>query len=210
MTTGMKQVIETVKDLFTSAALAGDDAAEAAAFALANAKWKSPLQLPDPRSPAVVDECLETLCTDAGQYGSNAHMIGDAVLACRDQIRWNTWGGDDPDDPDIEAFRDRFAYCMLFGSNGPLVTDNICGGLSIQAPDIYYPPHAHQAVETYWIIGGDADWKVGADPWFPVESGDHIHHDTGIRHAMQTNHSALLTVWLWTTHLDSPLVMVRG
>ncbi|MBT3559117.1 MAG: hypothetical protein HOC63_11525 [Rhodospirillales bacterium] len=206
----MKRVIGALKDLFESAALNGDDAGEAAAFALKHVKWSSALQPTEPRSPAVVDECLESLCTSAGQYGSNAHMIGEAILGAKDQIRWNLWGEGNADEPDIEAFQNRFAYCSIFGSNGPLVSDKIAGGFSIQAPDIYYPPHAHQAVETYWIIGGDGDWKIGSDPWFPVESGTLIHHETGIRHAMQTNHSALLTVWLWTTHVDSPLVMVRG
>ena len=81
---------------------------------------------------------------------------------------------------------------------------------SLQAPDTYYPPHAHRAEESYWIVGGDGDWKVDTRPWFAVTPGDSIYHASGARHAMQTNEQPLLSLWLWTSHLDSEVVIVRG
>ena len=84
------------------------------------------------------------------------------------------------------------------------------GGLSLQGRDIYYPPHLHKAVERYWIVGGNGDWKINQDPWFAVKPGDTILHDTGVRHAMQTNAEPLLCAWLWSTDIDSQVIMDRG
>jgi quercetin dioxygenase-like cupin family protein len=56
---------------------------------------------------------------------------------------------------------------------------------------------------------GGGDWKVGTEPWFAVEPGDSIYHESGARHAMQTNEQPLLAIWLWTSHLDSEVVVVR-
>ncbi len=66
------------------------------------------------------------------------------------------------------------------------------------------------AEKSYWIIGGSGDWRVGTKPWFAVQPGDSIYHASGARHAMQTNEQALLTIWLWTSHLDSEVMIVRG
>lgn len=206
----MKQVVDAAKALFMSSALSGNDASEAATYALDVVDWSATLHLQDPHSFPVVNDCLDAVAPTAGQYGTNARMIGEAVIKAKDQFKWNLWEGEGSPEPDLEAFKNRFAWCSLIGSHGPLISDKVEAGLTIQAPDVYYPPHAHQAVETYWILGGDGDWKVGSDPWFAVESGAVVHHESGIRHAMQTNHSALLTVWLWTSHLDSRLVFVRG
>ena len=49
-------------------------------------------------------------------------------------------------------------------------------------------------------------WQIGQEP----KVGDTIYHESGARHAMQTNQQALLTVWRWTSHLDSEVAIVRG
>ena len=35
-------------------------------------------------------------------------------------------------------------------------------------------------------------------------------HASGVRHAMQSNTEPLLALGLWTTDIDSPVVIVRG
>ena len=54
-----------------------------------------------------------------------------------------------------------------------------------------------------------ATGRCGTEPWFAVEPGDSIYHASGL-HAMQTNEQPLLAVWLWTSHLDSEVMIVRG
>jgi len=206
----MKQLIDAIEGLLSAAAISGGDTVDAVNFALEKVNWKTKLTAPKPQSLPVVDAQLETACANSGQYGSNPHMMAEAVLAAKEQLKWSPVYKDREDEPDMAAFSRNFAYTSLIGSDAPLKSDKIALGLSLQGRDTYYPPHAHQAEESYWIIGGNGDWKIGLEPWFAVEPGDAIFHETGVRHAMQTNGEPLLTVWLWTTHLDSDIVIVRG
>jgi len=206
----MRKLIDAIEGIWTAAAITGGEGADAVKFALKKIHWKTRLVAPDPRSQPVVDAQLEAACVNSGQYGSNPHMIAEAVLAVKDELRWNTGDEDREDEPDMAAFVRNFSYTTLIGPDAPLHSDTVAAGLSFQGRDTYYPPHAHQAVESYWIVGGDGDWKVGINPWFPVEPGQAIFHETGVRHAMQTNSEPLLAVWLWSSHLDSNLVIVRG
>jgi len=127
-----------------------------------------------------------------------------------DQLAWRSSSKNRDDGPDVEILLRNFAVVTVIGEGGLLPSDKVYAGFSLQARDTYYPPHAHHAEESYWIIGGDGDWRVGTKPWFAVEPGDSIYHESGARHAMQTNEQPLLTVWLWTSHLDSEVVIVRG
>jgi len=206
----MKQLIEALEGLLVASAVSGGDSSEAVNFALENIDWNANLISPEPQSQPVVDAQLETACARSGQYGSNPHMIAEAVLAVKDQLRWGTAYEDRGDEPDLAAFSKNYAWSWIIGNEAPLRAENIALGFSLQGRDLYYPPHAHQATETYWVVGGDGDWKVGIDPWFAVEAGDSIYHETGVRHAMQTNAEPMLAIWLWTSHLDSEVVVVRG
>jgi len=206
----MKQLIDAIEGRLSASAISGGDTVEAVNFALNKVNWKAKLTSPKPQSQPMVDAQLAAACANSGQYGSNSHMIADAILEVKDQLNWVAIYGDREDEPDMAALSRNFAYTSLIGLDAPLKSDKIALGLSLQGRDTYYPPHAHQAEESYWIIGGDGDWKVGIEPWFSVEPGDAIYHETGVRHAMQTNAEPLLTVWLWTSHLDSDIVIVRG
>lgn len=206
----MKPLIEALEGLFLAASIAGGDAVEPINYALKHIKWHARLNLPEPQSQPVVDAQLEAACAYSGQYGSNPHMVAEALLAVKDQLRWHAAYGDREDEPDMAAFSRNYAWTGIIGAHAPLPCDKVEAGFVLQGRDTYYPPHAHQAEETYWIIGGDGDWKIGTDSWFPVEPGDEIHHETGVRHAMQTNHEPMLAIWMWTSHLDSDVVIVRG
>jgi len=206
----MKQLIGAIEGLLMAAALTGGDTKESVKFALKSVKWRSKLTEPSPLSQPVVDLQLDAACAVTGQYGSNSHMIVDEIQKAKDLLHWESAYQDRDDEPDIASLTRNFAYTTLIGPGAPLHSDKVAAGLSLQGRDTYYPPHAHQAVEGYWIVGGDGDWKVGAEPWFPVKAGSSIFHDTGVRHAMQSNAEPLLTVWMWTSHLESEIVIVRG
>ncbi len=127
-----------------------------------------------------------------------------------DQLKWRTPSTDREGEPDMAVFSRNYTSVSIIGASGLLPSDKVSAGFSLQGRDTYYPPHSHRAEESYWIIGGDGDWRVGTEPWFAVESGDGIYHESGARHAMQTNAQPLLAVWLWTSHLDSEVMIVRG
>ncbi len=206
----MNHLIDAFEGLFTAATGSGGDLAKTAGFTLENVNWKDTLRKPEPTSHPIADAQLETACASSGQHGSSSHTVAQALLAVTDQLAWRSSSKSRDDGPDVEILLRNFAVVTVIGEGGLLPSDKVYAGFSLQARDIYYPPHAHHAEESYWIIGGDGDWKVDTRPWFAVEPGDSVYHESGARHAMQTNEQPLLTVWLWTSHLDSEVMIVRG
>ena len=206
----MNRLIHAFEGLFTAATLAGGAVAKTAHFTLDNVNWKTTLCEPEPTSHPIVDTHLEAVCANSGRPGSSSHEVAQALWAVADRLAWRASSKDSEDGPDVAIFSRNFAAATVIGEGGLLSSDKVAAGFSLQGCDTYYPPHAHPAEESYWIIGGDGDWRVGSQPWFAVEPGDSIYHASGARHAMQTNEQPLLTVWLWTSHLDSEVVIVRG
>ena len=206
----MNRLIDAFEGLFTAATFSGEELAKTANFTLENVNWASKLSKPDPMSHPIVDTYLGAACANSGQNGSSSHTVAKALLAVTDQLAWRASSKIPEDGPDVEVFLRNYAVTTVIGEGGLLPSDKVYAGFSLQARDTYYPPHAHHAEESYWIIGGDGDWKVGTKPWFSVEPGDSIYHESGARHAMQTNEQAMLSIWLWTSHLDSEVVIVRG
>ncbi len=206
----MNRLVEAFEGLFTAATRSGGELAKTANFTLETVNWTGELNKPEPMSHPVVDTHLETACANSGQHGSSSHGVAEALLAVANQLEWRASSKDREDGPDVAIFSRNFTAATVIGEGGLLPSDKVSAGFSLQGRDTYYPPHAHDAEESYWIIGGDGDWKVGTEPWFAVEPGDSIYHESGARHAMQTNEQPLLAIWLWTSHLDSKVVIVRG
>lgn len=206
----MNRLIDSLKGFFTAASISGGELARTAKFTLDNVDWTGALNEPEPAGNPTVDTQLEAACAGSGADGSSAHTIAQALLAVADRLRWTTPSQDRVGEPDMVAFARNFTGISIIGPGGLLPSDKVATGFSLQGRDTYYPGHVHHAEESYWVIGGAGDWKVGARPWFAVQPGDTIYHASGVRHTMQTNEQAMLTVWLWTSHLDSEVVMVRG
>jgi mannose-6-phosphate isomerase-like protein (cupin superfamily) len=206
----LKRLIDAFEGLFTAASVCGGQLAKTSNFVLENVNWAGVLSQPEPKCHPVVEMHLEAACTRTGQHGSDSHAVSRALLAVADQLAWRASAKNPADGPDVAVFIPNFSATTIIGAGGLLPSDRVLAGISLQARDTYYPPHAHHAEESYWIVGGDGDWKVGTKPWFAVEPGDSIYHASGARHAMQTNEQPLLTIWLWTSHLESEVVIVRA
>ncbi len=206
----MNRLIGAMKELFTAAANSSGELARTASFALENVDWTAALNNAAPATNPVVDTHLNAACANSGPQGSASRVATEALLAVSDQIPWPSSSRKREGEPDMVAFARNFMGISIIGPGALLPSDKVKAGFSLQAPDTYYPGHVHHAEESYWIIGGVGDWKVAAQPWFPVNPGDSIFHQSGVRHTMQTNEHPMLTVWLWTSHLDSEVMMVRG
>jgi mannose-6-phosphate isomerase-like protein (cupin superfamily) len=204
----MKQLIDAIKVMFNSAADSSGELARNAGFALKNVIWTDDVRKHDPASNTVVASNLEAACTNAGQPGSVSHAVAEALLAESEQMKWRISTRND--DPDLATFSNNFTAVTILGAGGLLSSNKITAGFSLQGRNIFYPPHAHVAEESYWIIGGSGNWKIDDDPWFSVSSGNSIHHKSGAHHAMKTNDHPLLSMWLWTSHLDSEVKFIRG
>lgn len=206
----MNRLIEAFEGLFAATANSDEQLEVTANFALESVNWTDKLSTHEPQSHSVVDTYLEAACANSGQCGSKSHTLAQALFAVAHQLDWRASSKNPEDGPDVVVFSQNFTATTVIGTGGLLPSDRVTAGFSLQGRDTYYPPHAHHAEESYWIIGGSGDWRVGSEPWFGVEPGDSIYHESGARHAMQTNAQPMLAVWLWTSHLDSEVVIVRG
>ena len=206
----MNRLIAAFEEFLTDATLSGGSLARTAQFALDHVNWNDPPIKHDPSDNHVVKSQLEAACNQSGPQGSITNKVAQTLLSATSQIRWITSSEASDDGPDVELFLRKFAYTNVIGDGGFLPSAEVNAGFSLQAADTYYPPHAHTAEESCWIVGGDADWKVNTKPWFAVAAGDSIYHQSGARHAMQTNEKPLLAIWLWTSHLDSEVIIVRS
>jgi mannose-6-phosphate isomerase-like protein (cupin superfamily) len=205
----MKWLMDAFEGLFTAVSGSGGNLARTANFVLENTDWAGQLSKPEPGSHPMVDTHLTEACAHSGLRGSSSYRVAEALMAVADKLEWRTSSKDPDDGPDVACFARNFTATTVIGVGGILPSDKVIAGFSLQGRDTYYPPHAHHAEESYWIIGGDGDWRVGAKPWFAVKAGDSIYHESGARHAMQTNEQPLLALWLWTSHLDSEVLIVR-
>ncbi len=206
----MRAIISAVRSFCEWAASQDGETRSEFERALSVIGWNGDIELPEVTNLPVVEWHLRTACGLSGASGSPARALADAVLMDAASLRWLALYEQYDDEPDLAVFRSSYAYTTLIGPEAQLPCRELYMGISLQGPDIYYPPHAHRAVETYAIIGGTGDWKRGLEPWTSRPPGDLILHPSGIRHAMQSNAEPLLALGFWTTDLESPIVIVRG
>lgn len=98
---------------------------------------------------------------------------------------------------DAPTLKDNVAFAEIIGPDAPFRSERVCLGLTLIAPDTYYPPHWHPAIELYFVVAGEAVWVANgiANPQSP---GSFVLHPSRIIHAMQTNTFPLLAVYTWS------------
>lgn len=208
----MKAIMEGMRAMCEEGAARGGEAAPAFETLLSRVDWDAALKEdPDgPPSPATVSRYLEKACAASSPSASPARDLADALASHGQQLRWKSMYEQYEDEPDMATFRRAYAYTLLVGPEAPLRSDCVKAGVTLQGPDILYPPHAHKAKELYAVIGGTAQWKRGVEPWTVRPPGDFVLHPSGVRHAMQTNSEPVLALVAWTSDIDSAVVIVRG
>ena len=206
----MSPLIYAFKEIFSAAAESSGAVQKTAKFVLENVGWNSSLMKPKPTGHPVVEACLPTACANTDSNGSGCRALASALMETHKLLAWRATIRPPDEGPDVVAFVQNYAVTTIFGPGAVLQSDKVLAGFTLQAPDTYYPPHAHHAEESYWVVGGNGDWRVGSNPWYAVQSGDTIYHKPDVPHAMQTNQLPMLSVWLWTSDLDSKVIIVRG
>lgn len=77
-----------------------------------------------------------------------------------------------------------YASCELIGPGGYVPSDSIIVGIILLGPHLFYPLHAHPAIETYFVLSGHARWQRGNEEWITRPPGTFILHPSLIPHAM--------------------------
>jgi mannose-6-phosphate isomerase-like protein (cupin superfamily) len=95
------------------------------------------------------------------------------------------------------------AFAELIGPDGDMDAPDCRVGFTLMAPDTYYPLHAHPAVELYFVISGNAEWRAG-EATRRVPPGELVLHRSSEPHSMRTFAEPLLALWSWSGDLDTP------
>jgi hypothetical protein len=167
------------------------------------------LRAADETRPVIRAECEAAafVPTAAGLAGPVSEQLARAAAAAAaDGLGWV---GSRPGYGD-DVFAAGYSFAPLAGPAGPLVTPELAVFLTIQAPSITYPLHAHRAVELYQVVGGRAEWQRDGERWRLRSPGEVLLHVTMQGHAMRTHAEPLLSVAVWLDHLDEPSRMVEG
>jgi quercetin dioxygenase-like cupin family protein len=110
---------------------------------------------------------------------------------------WLPWADSPIASQQPTALRAIKSVITFLGPDASIRSETLLFGLFYQAPDAYYPLHAHNAAETYTLLAGTAQWQAG-DHKFSLGAGDAIHHPPNLPHAMRAGPHGFLAMWRWS------------
>jgi quercetin dioxygenase-like cupin family protein len=122
------------------------------------------------------------------------HPVAHLIRAAHPWLPWTDSPAASQQPTDLRAIK---SVVTLLGPGAPIPSDTLLFGLFYQAPDSYYPLHAHNAAETYTVLSGNAVWQAG-DRRFPTTVADSIHHPPNLAHAMRAGPDGFLALWRWS------------
>ncbi len=146
----------------------------------------------------VVDEWLRPAVDNApSPWAALAQLVGEAA----NELPWYEAYKNLEPSPGLLAFQPRYSFTLLAGPlvkgyRAPVLGDDLLLGFSLQAPNVVYPAHHHEAPEIYGVISGSLEWQVG-DTWAAKQPGDVIVHRPHESHAMRTGDEPVLTWVAW-------------
>ncbi|MBI2719296.1 MAG: transcriptional regulator [Rhizobiales bacterium] len=146
-----------------------------------------------PQRLPVCDRLEEALNIAAGGPPS-VMALAVAIAALSPDLCWQRRKGADREP---ESFFDGHANALVVGPGGIEDRDDVQIGLSLMAPHVRYPDHAHPPEEVYVSLAGGA-WRNEIEDWHEPGQGGLVYNPPGIVHAMRTDEQPLLAVWcLW-------------
>lgn len=102
------------------------------------------------------------------------------------------------------------ATTYLVGPTGVIEDDAVWVGLFYQSPELDYPMRTHAAEETFYVVSGSAEWRVGEDPPAPKPPGAYVRHPSNAPHASITKAEPTLAAWRWTGNIDFKTYELQG
>ena len=168
---------------------------------------------PEARSLPPIERHLPACLAAARSNGHGA--LADAVAAVTGQLQWHDSSGAYGRQAGLEHVLDNYGFALLLGSDRSPFSrlwrdETVMFGLTLQAPKVFYPAHAHPAIELYYVIAGSAEWLRGAESWTLRPPGSMILHGSRMPHAMRTDAEPLLAFFAWVGDLGHRPVMVES
>jgi hypothetical protein len=123
-----------------------------------------------------------------------AALVVDTLSSVANQIAWGqTYSVDDFG----SGFLERYGWTELIGLRGPVASERIACGFLMLGPRIEYPRHSHEAEEVYIPLTEPTFWMRGNEDWVSRTACRPIYHTSRIPHAMRTESTPLLALYLW-------------
>jgi hypothetical protein len=128
------------------------------------------------------------------QVGKGEKRLVRTFLDHAPQLHWmQSYTADDFG----QHFFDNYAHVELIGTMGHFASSEIAAGLVLYGPQIDYPDHWHVAEEIYIPLTDNGWWSRDRETFAKRKSGEFIFHDSNMPHAMKTDDTAMLALWIW-------------
>lgn len=116
----------------------------------------------------------------------------DAFRAIEADLEWRCRASFD--ETASANFPDGHANAMILGPAGLENRTDVWLGVSLLAPSVRYPDHAHAPEETYLVLS-DGEFRQGDGDWFTPGVGGSFYNPPWIKHAMRSGSAPLFAFW---------------
>ena len=96
-----------------------------------------------------------------------------------------------------QAMLDGYAFTEIIGQRGPFVSRRVRAGIGVWGPGIDYPRHHHAAEETYALLAGSAEFRVGDAPPATCRAEEVVYVAPHTPHGFRTGDEILVVYYLW-------------
>ncbi len=118
--------------------------------------------------------------------------IASAFMKLEPHLDWQRRRSARPEDGE---FWDNHANATLVGPGGVEPREDVWVGVTLMAPQSRYVDHDHPPEEVYMAFT-DGEWWNADMPWTRPGPCGFIYNPPGIRHAMRSGETPMLSVWL--------------
>ncbi len=185
------QLLAAAKRLVTMAmwqSYSSAEKIESMVKAMDQASWEIRPKTPH-TYPIVQKQIKRALRYDIAILGApTANLIRPHI----DQLHWQRNANYDD-----ESFSQTYAFCELIGPMGHAYSKNLRFGMLYMAPGTLYPFHTHPADEVYYVLSGQARFKVPDRPWRVCPIGQFVFHDSNVPHQIESRESHVLALYWW-------------
>lgn len=102
-------------------------------------------------------------------------------------------------------FIDNFASGELIGPNGFIRNLDVSLGLFVLGPETTYSEHAHASTEIYYVLGGEAFWRVDSPERERLyKPGELVFTAPHQRHGIRTGALPMLAAYTWKADPAAP------
>ncbi|NIA70053.1 cupin domain-containing protein [Pelagibius litoralis] len=162
--------------------------------------WSTDEQTMPP--PAIVPGLRHLQGAIAGGYALGPCPIVDALRLCIGVTPWETYYAESDWS---RPFLGDFASGELVGPNGFVRSADISLGLFLLGPNTTYTEHAHASSEVYYLLSGEATWRLDRPTnTLRARPGDLIHTAPDQRHDIRTGADPMLAVFTWKADPSAP------